>query len=295
MFHQHILTFMHVAEQKSFSAAAEKLYLTPNAVKKRIETLERETGLRLFQRTNQGCILTQAGISLNRDLLEINKLYEAAIANATYAQIHSSDILFVGIMSTFAEAFMTNTWRNIRQKLTHQQIQINHYGSTFFDMETMFKIVGTATTMCVDIYDVDLAEKYNLSVQKVSSFPLYIGIPCNIEFHGGQPIPLEALSGYSIALPPKGRAKVFDEMHRELLQKAPGVKIETIEEYTIRSMNECSMKQQFVLITQNQLANYPYFTFAPLDTAQMVEFGVYYKKRDEKMLGDFLQKLTTED
>ena len=115
MFHQRILTFMQVAEQKSFSAAAEKLYLTPNAVKKRIETLERETDLRLFQRTNQGCALTQAGISLYRDLLEINKLYEDAIANATYAQIHSSDILFVGIMSTFAEAFMTNTWHNIRK------------------------------------------------------------------------------------------------------------------------------------------------------------------------------------
>lgn len=295
MFHQHILTFMQVAEQKSFSAAAEKLFLTPNAVKKRIETLEHETDLRLFQRTNQGCALTQAGISLYRDLLEINKLYEEAIANATYAQIHSSDILFIGIMSTFAEAFMTNTWHNVRQKLTHQQIQIHHYGSTFSEMEAMFKKVGTATAICVDIYDADLAKKYKLSVRKISSFPLYVGIPCNIEFHGEQPIPLEALSGYSIALPPKGRAKVFDMLHKELLQKVPDFKIEAIEEYTIRSMNECSMKQQFVLITQNQIAHYPFFAFAPLDTAQMVDFGVYYKKHDEKRLSDFLQKITIED
>ena len=295
MFHQYILTFMQVAERKSFSAAAEKLFLTPNAVKKRIEVLERETGLCLFIRTNQGCVLTQAGVSLYKDLLEIDRLYTEAIANATYAQVHSRDILFVGIMSTFAESFMTNTWYNIRKKLCGQQIQIHHYGSSLSDMDEMFRKVGTATTMCVDIYDEDIAKNYGLSVQKISSFPLYAGIPCNVALSGVQPLPTEALSGYNIALLPKGRAKVFDAMHQELQQKAPGSKIEVIEEYSIHSMNECSMKQQLVFLAQNQLAHYPFFTFIPLAAAQTVDFGIYYKKRDTNMLSDFFEKIMAEN
>jgi len=295
MFHQHILTFLQVAERKSFSAAAEKLYLTPNAVKKRIEVLERDTGLYLFQRTNQGCILTNAGLSLYRDLLEINKLYSAAIANATYAQRHAQDVLFVGIMSTFAEAFMSNTWHNVRQKLHGQQLHINYYGATLSDMDEMFKKVGTATTMCVDIYDKELAKKYGLSVKKISTFPLYVGVPCNIALSGNLPLSMEALSEYSIATLPRGRAKVFDAIREELLQKAPDAKIETIEEYNIRNMNDCSMKQQLVLMVQNQIVHYPFFTFRPLDTVQKIDFGIYYKKRDEKMLTDFLKKIEAED
>ncbi|MEI3218800.1 MAG: hypothetical protein V8S08_03165 [Lachnoclostridium sp.] len=103
------------------------------------------------------------------------------------------------------------------------------------------------------------------------------------------------MSEHSIATLPRGRAKVFDEIREELLQKAPGAKIETIEEYSIRSMNDCSMKQQLVLMVQNQIAHYPFFTFRPLNTTQKVNFGIYYKKHDEKMLTDFFKKIEAEN
>jgi len=55
------------------------------------------------------------------------------------------------------------------------------------------------------------------------------------------------------------------------------------------------MKQQLVLMVQNQIVHYPFFTFRPLDTVQKIDFGIYYKKRDEKMLTDFLKKIEAED
>jgi DNA-binding transcriptional LysR family regulator len=50
-----------VADQGSFSAAAEALFLTQPAVSRQIAALEREAGVRLVQRRARGVRLTQAG------------------------------------------------------------------------------------------------------------------------------------------------------------------------------------------------------------------------------------------
>jgi DNA-binding transcriptional LysR family regulator len=53
-----------VAEEKSFTAAAQRLSLTQSAVSQQMATLERETGVTLLTRTPQGVSLTEAGSML---------------------------------------------------------------------------------------------------------------------------------------------------------------------------------------------------------------------------------------
>ncbi|HID46701.1 MAG TPA: LysR family transcriptional regulator [Chromatiaceae bacterium] len=54
-------TFLAVAENGSFSAAAQQLYLTQPAVSKRLATLEEELDIRLFDRIGRRVRLTHAG------------------------------------------------------------------------------------------------------------------------------------------------------------------------------------------------------------------------------------------
>ena len=61
MYDQYLKTFICGAECGSFTKAAELLYLSPNAVKKRIGSLEESTGISLFERTLKGEKLTSAG------------------------------------------------------------------------------------------------------------------------------------------------------------------------------------------------------------------------------------------
>jgi DNA-binding transcriptional LysR family regulator len=53
--------FLAVAQDRSFSRAAEKLYLTQPAVSKQIQALEEGLGMRLFDRVGRSILLTQAG------------------------------------------------------------------------------------------------------------------------------------------------------------------------------------------------------------------------------------------
>jgi DNA-binding transcriptional LysR family regulator len=54
-------SFVRSAESASFSAAARRLALTPAAVSRNVAQLERNLGVRLFQRSTRGLKLTEAG------------------------------------------------------------------------------------------------------------------------------------------------------------------------------------------------------------------------------------------
>jgi DNA-binding transcriptional LysR family regulator len=54
-------SFVRSAEGGSFSAAARRLALTPGAISRNVAQLERNLGVRLFQRSTRGLALTEAG------------------------------------------------------------------------------------------------------------------------------------------------------------------------------------------------------------------------------------------
>ena len=63
--------FMAVAETGSFSAAAERLYITQPAISKRIALLEQQLEARLFDRVGRQIQLTEAGRSLLPRALQV--------------------------------------------------------------------------------------------------------------------------------------------------------------------------------------------------------------------------------
>ncbi|MBR2639153.1 MAG: LysR family transcriptional regulator, partial [Oscillospiraceae bacterium] len=67
MFDEYLKTFICAAECGSFAKAAEALFLSPNAVKKRIGCLEESLGFLLFERNLKGIRLTPAGKSFYED------------------------------------------------------------------------------------------------------------------------------------------------------------------------------------------------------------------------------------
>src|SRR5258706_6034447 len=54
-------SFVRSAELGGFSAAARRLSLTPAAVSRNVRMLERNLGIRLFQRSTPKLVLTEAG------------------------------------------------------------------------------------------------------------------------------------------------------------------------------------------------------------------------------------------
>ncbi|WP_338833046.1 selenium metabolism-associated LysR family transcriptional regulator [Neomoorella humiferrea] len=73
-----MLVFKAVAEQKSFSRAAQLLHLTQPAISLHIQTLEEYFGTRLLERSNRQVTLTEAGRILYNYAQELSRLYNEA-------------------------------------------------------------------------------------------------------------------------------------------------------------------------------------------------------------------------
>ena len=64
MYNPQLDTFLCVVEAGSFSKAAEQLYISAPAVIKQINSLEASLGMKLFDRTHRGLVVTEAGQSI---------------------------------------------------------------------------------------------------------------------------------------------------------------------------------------------------------------------------------------
>lgn len=80
---QHLQAFVAIAENGSFSAAAERLHLTQPAISKRIALLEEQLKAPLFDRIGRQVALTQAGqVLLSKAKLILNEVIAAQRAIA---------------------------------------------------------------------------------------------------------------------------------------------------------------------------------------------------------------------
>ncbi|ARU57322.1 transcriptional regulator [Oleiphilus messinensis] len=59
---QNIKAFLSVVENRSFSKAADHLHLTQPAISKRVQALEQELGVPLFDRSQRKAVLSEAGV-----------------------------------------------------------------------------------------------------------------------------------------------------------------------------------------------------------------------------------------
>src|SRR6187401_1644508 len=94
-------SFVRSAETGGFSAAARRLSLTPAAVSRNVATLERNLGVRLFQRSTRKLTLTEAGerflLAIRDNLDEL----QASIATVATDRGEPAGVLRVSMGATF--------------------------------------------------------------------------------------------------------------------------------------------------------------------------------------------------
>ena len=108
--------FIAVAEELNFSAAAERLFTTQPSITYQINALEKETGLRLFERTTRRTKLTAAGQSFYLDMVQMTSFGQQALKKAQDIQAADRSHLVVGLR----QLFDYSTFASILTEFQHQ-------------------------------------------------------------------------------------------------------------------------------------------------------------------------------
>ena len=264
MFDEYLKTFICAAECGSFAKAAEALFLSPNAIKKRINALEESLGFPLFERTIKGIKLTSAGKVFYEDSKKLVQNYNAAAEKAKSVFENKNASVRIGIMDTFADEFMLANWFSADEEKYRTHSNMLFFGTSNENFSNMFQSVGKDIDLCVDIYDEQAAKRFGLNAVKISEAKICCAVPLNHRLADKSEISFEDLCGEKIATLKSGRSRVWDSAISSIKEDYFGFNIFEIEKFNIKTFNRCENENRIMFVTQNSKKVYPFFKCIPL-------------------------------
>ena len=127
MYNLQLETFIVVADLGSFNKAAEALYITPPAVTKQINLLEKDLGLQLFVRTHRGLALTAAGKSLYKDAKYIIQYCKDSVERAKKVMEEKDNMIRIGTSPMTTAAPLLEIWSKVQKKYPEIRVQMVPY------------------------------------------------------------------------------------------------------------------------------------------------------------------------
>ena len=129
--------FMAVAEQLSFSRAAESLFISQPAVTKHIRELESKLNTPLFDRKGNKIHLTKAGLLTYRYYKQIKQKYEEMTFEIGKLTNAYKGVLRIGASSTIAQYMLPQHLASFHQKYPHIELFLLNGNSLEMEQKLM--------------------------------------------------------------------------------------------------------------------------------------------------------------
>ena len=106
---RHLMTFVGVYEERSFSKAAKRMNATQSGLSMQTQLLEERIGMLLFERSARGVVPTFAGQRLYEQSVEVIRRLDEIDADIRAMRTGVGGDLAVGLMPTFTRAVLAPT------------------------------------------------------------------------------------------------------------------------------------------------------------------------------------------
>lgn len=188
--------FQMAAEEKSFTKAARKLYMTQPAVSKAIRELEEELQIALFERFPKKTVLTPVGEQFLRRVQQLLQLYDSMKQEA--ASLQESSLLHIGSSITIANELLCPLMKQLQKRYPKLQIKVS--------VASTSSILDQLQVHAIDIAFLEgVIQQEQLIVQPISAYQLKA--VCSPDFLDRHPVKeLNDMAELPLLLREKGSA-----------------------------------------------------------------------------------------
>lgn len=154
MFDGRLETFVKVAECGSFTGAAEDLFVTPTAVMKQINALEKELSVTLFTRTNHGLRITKAGESFLQDARYILEYLSRAAEKAREIEGgENRNSIRIGTSVMTPAKFILDVWSEVQSRMPTLKIELIPFENNPVNSVEILRNLGQHIDVVAGLYD----------------------------------------------------------------------------------------------------------------------------------------------
>ncbi|MDQ7095073.1 LysR family transcriptional regulator [Desulfosporosinus sp. PR] len=195
---QRLLTFITVAEEKSFSRAANVLHITQPAVTQHIRNLECEFNVILLERGKRSVSLTKAGKIVFHQAKQILTHYKETKRLVDELLYGDSGSIVVSASYTFGEYILPSVLRRFQKAYPHITFMVNIVNSD----EVIHQVKSREAD--IGIIETDFLSSENLKVVPFAQDTVSFIAAANSNFYAGEVPTLDELTTQTWILREKG-------------------------------------------------------------------------------------------
>lgn len=291
MYNRQIYTFVQVADCGSFSKAAENLFISTVSVMKQVNTLESHIGVKLFERTNHGVLLTSAGHSIYEDAKQIIQASGNAIERARQIAGKEQYVIRVGTSLLRPCKILIDLWSKIDGGNLPFQIKIVPFNDDHISMNSTLESLGKEIDCFVGpCGSIQWMKQYN--VHLLGMYKCCIAVSRKHRLAKKKLLKWEDLYGETLVLVKRGEALVLDRLRDEIEAKHPQIHImDTPNFYDAYVFNKCEQMNYLMETLDIWSELHPSLVTIPVEWDYELPYGIVYANEPSKTFAAFIDAI----
>ena len=276
MLNSNLKAFVRVAECGSFTKAAESLYLSPTAVMKQINALEKHLDLILLERSPAGVRLTAAGEVIYQDAKFLLDYSGRSIANARQKMETDSRTFCVGTsMLNPARPFM-ELWYQVNREFPNYKLHLVPYEDNHEGILAEIARLGEKFDFLIGVCDsrrwLDQCNMFPLG-----RYPKMCAVSREHRLAGKECLELSDLYGETLMMVAEGDSGTNDFIRNDLRRNHPAIRLEdTPHFYDISVFNRCAETENVLLTLECWKDVHPALVTIPVQWSYSIPYGLLY-------------------
>ena len=287
MFDGRLETFIKVAECGSFTKAADDLYITPTAVMKQINALEKELEVTLFDRSNHGLRITKAGEAFLQDARYILEYITRAEQKAREIQEgETRRSIRIGTSVMTPAKFILDIWSQIQSRMPTLKIELIPFENNPVNSVEILRNLGQHIDVVAGLYDDNFLQERRCLAAHMYDKRILLAVPVSHALSAESLITPEKLKNRKVLFIRRGWNIYVDNLRDKL--EASGVRTEDFEMFNISAYNRAVTENKPIITVEGWEDVHPLLKLIPVDWEDSIPFGVFYSPTPTKLVKRFV-------